>query len=156
MIKYHVLRKIISVILSNALMCLLLIVPLFDREVIVYGSISFIFMLYFIAGLPFYLIGGVPFSVLMDWLWQKYMAPFNMKWFYRVPILIIAYGLGGMILYCLFMLIIGGSDIFKDFISYIPFLRISIVGAIAAYLLNELIGLFISKLPTYASEVGQP
>ncbi|TCZ80886.1 hypothetical protein E0485_00940 [Paenibacillus albiflavus] len=155
MIKYHILRKIISVILSNAFMCLWLIVPLFDREVSFYGSISFIFVLYFIAGLPFYLIGGVPFSILMDWLWLKYMTRFDIKWFYRLPIQIVAYGLGGILLYSLFMLIIGGSDMFNDFVSYLPFLKLSVCGAVTAFLMNELIGFFISKLTTNASEAAQ-
>jgi hypothetical protein len=155
MTEYHLIRKIIAVILADIIMCLLIIVtPLIYQEAVFYGSISFIFLIYFFASLPFFLIGGVPYSLLIERLWLKIEEKVQLKWIYRFLINVFVYGFGGLILFAIFMFAVGREDAITSFKEYLPFLKLSVIGAIMAYLLDALLAKISSKFTNNNKEVN--
>lgn len=156
MLEYHLIRKIIAVILADIVMCFLIVItPLLYQEPVFYGSsISFIFLIYFFASLPFFLIGGVPYSVLIDRLWFKVEDKVQLKWIYRFIINIFVYGFGGFLIFAIFILAVGREDVFVSFKEYLSFLKVSLIGAIIAYLLDELLAKISLKLTNGKKEVN--
>ena len=90
------------------------------------GDVEF-FVAYVIIAAPVMLIGGVPFSMLADWLLER--LPWG-RWA-RYGLGLLAYAVGGVLVMLLFLVVIMGNliDIDNDRTTWV-FFTIGVIGAL--------------------------
>jgi hypothetical protein len=123
---------ILSSIILSLLLALHFYIPLsVQREGTLYWSFTGLMIVYMIYSMPVILLGGVPFSILVDKL-VKYKG--NRK----ISLLIhtLVYGLGGIMVFFLFIVVLSKGDILNDLKDSIQQFYIGIFGSILFYYID--------------------
>lgn len=129
--KPYFLRKLLVSILSTVFLWLLTVIILFIPS----ATESFKFFFYFVF--PVYLIGGFPFSILVDFLWSK-ANYFRMNRYFKFLLNLLFYAIGGcLVSFVYLVLLTSGYSVFVG-INY-RFYLFGILAAILYYLVDALI-----------------
>lgn len=139
----HLSRKFFAALLANILTCIWIAYTIYapianQPDKGLHWSFGTIYFLYLIALLPFFLIGGMPFSILVDNIWDR-MDRFQIKSILRLAINLFVYGLGGILLFRICILVIPSRDDFNELHEYLPFYQYCLIGGILFNIMDELL-----------------
>lgn len=135
----YFIRKIVVSILSTLLICLFLAIMEYRpaeegwRGV---GNHSFwgLYLMYLILVSPVYLIGGNIYSILVDYVWNRFR---NVNRVYQFISIVFIYAIGGCALLILYVVLLFHGNIFNGFT--ILFYLVGMLAGVIYYLLDSLI-----------------